>query len=431
MQKQNGRSAKTGNRLDIFRDSCYFYTVKRKQTQHREKNMSFFKETADRYESELLNSVVPFWEQHSIDSEYGGFLTCLERDGTVYDTNKYMWMQWREVYLFAVLYNSVFSQKRYLDYAVDGFNFLTHSGKKPDGNYHFSLDQAGNPVSTEVPDGAEIFSESFAAIACAELYRATGKNCYRDEALRCWKIYWSNVSKSEQKPAFPDGTPYKRFGHYMIALNVLQIMKTALQTDEFNKELEFAARMVFEFCNPEFGIIQEKIKADGSFDLSSPEGRLVNPGHALESMWFMMEYIRGSGRKPLLDRTLKLTVNTLRCGWDKELGGIVSFRDILGKPVLKDKYMQKTWWPQNEAATAALSAYEMSENEEFLEFFRKIDAFAWKYLRDTEYPEWFSCAEIDGKRAHTYKGSRWKGLFHLPRYLMKCAEICRRLEQGS
>ena len=90
--------------------------------------MSFFKETADRYESELLNSVVPFWEQHSIDSEYGGFLTCLERDGTVYDTNKYMWMQWREVYLFAVLYNSVFSQKRYLDYAVDGFNFLTHSG---------------------------------------------------------------------------------------------------------------------------------------------------------------------------------------------------------------------------------------------------------------------------------------------------------------
>ena len=95
--------------------------------------MSFFKETAERYESELLNSIIPFWEQHSIDSEYGGFLTCLERDGTVYDTNKYMWMQWREVYLFAVLYNSAFSQKRYLEYADNGFDFLTRSGKKPDG----------------------------------------------------------------------------------------------------------------------------------------------------------------------------------------------------------------------------------------------------------------------------------------------------------
>ena len=106
--------------------------------------MSFFKETADRYESELLNSIVPFWEQHSIDSEYGGFLTCLERDGTVYDTNKYMWMQWREVYLFAVLYNSAFSQKRYLEYADNGFDFLTRSGKKPDGSYYFSLNQAGS-----------------------------------------------------------------------------------------------------------------------------------------------------------------------------------------------------------------------------------------------------------------------------------------------
>lgn len=393
-----------------------------------EGNMSFFKETAERYESELLNSIIPFWEQHSIDSEYGGFLTCLERDGTVYDTNKYMWMQWREVYLFAVLYNSAFSQKRYLEYADNGFDFLTRSGKKPDGSYYFSLNQAGSPVSTEIPDGAEIFSESFVAIACAELYRATGKTCYRDEALQCWKIYWNNVGKSEQNPVLPGGTPYKRFGHYMIALNVLQIMKTALQTDEFNKELEFTARMVFEFCNPEFGIIQERTKADGSFDLNSPEGRLANPGHALESMWFMMEYIRSSGKKILLDRTLKLTVNTLRYGWDKEQGGIISFRDVLGKPLPEDRQMQKTWWPQNEAAIAALSAYEMSENEEFLEFFRKIDAFAWKYLRDTEYPEWFSCVAIDGKRVHTYKGSRWKGLFHLPRYLLKCAEICRRLE---
>ena len=46
-----------------------------------------------------------------------------------------MWMQWREVYLFAVLYNSAFSQKRYLEYADNGFDFLTRSGKKPDGSY--------------------------------------------------------------------------------------------------------------------------------------------------------------------------------------------------------------------------------------------------------------------------------------------------------
>ena len=46
---------------------------------------------------ELFGNVVPFWVEHSIDREHGGYLTCLERDGTPYDTFKQMWMQWREV----------------------------------------------------------------------------------------------------------------------------------------------------------------------------------------------------------------------------------------------------------------------------------------------------------------------------------------------
>ena len=391
--------------------------------------MSFFKDIADRYEAELLHSIIPFWERCSIDSEYGGFLTCLERDGSVSCTNKYMWMQWREVYLFATLYNSDFSQERYLKYAVDGFNFLTGTARKEDGGYHFALNRNGEPISYTAPPGVEIFSESFAAIASAELYRATGEERYREEALRCLEIYKNNVAASERKTLPEKGASYRIFGHYMIALNVLQIMKNALRSDAFNQDLEFTSHMVFEFCNPEFGFLQERMNADGSFDLSSGEGRLVNPGHSLESLWFMMEYIRDSGRTALLDRTLKLTVNTLRYGWDKEQGGILYYRDVLGGPVRKEGADQKAWWPQNEAAIASIYAYEMSGNEEFLEYFRKIDAFAWKYLRDAEFPEWFVSVDESGKPESTWKGTAWKGFFHLPRYLMKCAAVCRRLER--
>lgn len=389
---------------------------------------SFFQETATRYESELLHSIIPFWEKHSIDSRHGGFLTCLERDGHVYDTHKYMWMQWREVYLFATLFNSPFRKESYLRYAVDGFNFLTRYGKKSDGSYYFSLSRAGTPAAL-ASDGAEIFSESFGAIACAELYRATGESRYRDEACHCWDIYWNNVRNAERNPILPGGTAYRIFGHYMIALNVLQILKNALGTDAFDREQVFVADAVFSFRNPEYGIIQERCLADGSFDLESQDGRLTNPGHALESMWFMLEYIRSSGRSELLAPILTLTLNTLRYGWDSEDGGIVYYRDILGKPVVKNECMLKAWWPQNEAAIAALSAYEMSRNEEFLTFFRKIDTYAWNHLRDTEYPEWFAYAPVDGHQVHSYKGSRWKGFFHLPRCLLKCAEICRRLEK--
>ena len=46
-----------------------------------------FRQLAAQDKSELLDRVMPFWLQHSIDTQYGGYFTCLERDGTVFDTD--------------------------------------------------------------------------------------------------------------------------------------------------------------------------------------------------------------------------------------------------------------------------------------------------------------------------------------------------------
>ena len=54
-----------------------------------------------------MDSVLPFWLEHSQDKQYGGYFTCLERDGSVYDTDKFIWLQGREVWLFSMLYNKV------------------------------------------------------------------------------------------------------------------------------------------------------------------------------------------------------------------------------------------------------------------------------------------------------------------------------------
>ena len=63
---------------------------------------------------ELKENIIPFWMEHSIDTKCGGYLTCLERDGQPYDTEKQLWMQWREVYMFAALYNRLFPKDEYL-----------------------------------------------------------------------------------------------------------------------------------------------------------------------------------------------------------------------------------------------------------------------------------------------------------------------------
>lgn len=60
---------------------------------------------AEKYKKELLEQVVPFWLEHSQDHQYGGYFTCLLRDGKVFDTDKFIWLQGREVWLFSFLYN--------------------------------------------------------------------------------------------------------------------------------------------------------------------------------------------------------------------------------------------------------------------------------------------------------------------------------------
>ena len=63
------------------------------------------KELKQRYETTLFDSVMPFWLDHSLDKEHGGYFTCLDRDGAVYDTSKYVWLQGRQVWTLSRLYN--------------------------------------------------------------------------------------------------------------------------------------------------------------------------------------------------------------------------------------------------------------------------------------------------------------------------------------
>ena len=145
--------------------------------------MTDLNETISRYEKELLESTIPFWETSCIDKENGGFYNFIDRKGKVFDTEKYMWMQWRIVYMFATLFNSEYSRCRWLEYAQQGFDFLLRCGRRENGTYYFALDAEGHPTKSDC--GAfTIFSESFVAIACAELFKATGDDKYERSGFR-------------------------------------------------------------------------------------------------------------------------------------------------------------------------------------------------------------------------------------------------------
>ena len=93
-----------------------------------------FKKLANQYRDELLDNVLPFWLEHSQDIEFGGYFSCLDREGKVFDTDKFIWLQGREVWMFSMLYNKVEKRQEWLDCAVQGGEFLKKYGH--DGNYN-------------------------------------------------------------------------------------------------------------------------------------------------------------------------------------------------------------------------------------------------------------------------------------------------------
>jgi N-acylglucosamine 2-epimerase len=105
-----------------------------------------FKKLAEQYKSELLDSVLPFWLEKSQDKEFGGYFTCLDREGNVFDTDKFIWLQGREVWMFSMLYNKVEKRQEWLDAAIQGGEFLKKYGHDGNYNWYFSLTREGKPL---------------------------------------------------------------------------------------------------------------------------------------------------------------------------------------------------------------------------------------------------------------------------------------------
>lgn len=382
-----------------------------------------------RYKDELLNSIIPFWEQNCVDQKYGGYLTFLDRDGSVYNTEKYMWMQWRIVYEFATLAMSGIRAERkdrWLNIAEFGYNFLVKYGKNKHGQYYFALNREGQPIISPY----NIYSEAFATMGSAALYAATNEKRYRESALRSMDNYIKRLKnpKGEWEKSMPARTKRLSLGNYMILANLGLVLKENLGVIDFQDKIDEAADMVVNhFWHPELRILFENINQDFSFDMDSCDGRHLNPGHGLEACWFLLEYAVDSERNELIPKLCDMIKGQLSFGWDKKFGGIFYFMDALGKPHVELQWDMKLWWVHNEALIATLLGYSLTKDDKLLEWFTKVDKWTWKHFPDPEFGEWFGYLNRRGDPTHMLKGGKWKTFFHLPRCLLKCKDVLERM----
>ena len=118
------------------------------------------KEYVKLYRDALLEDVIPFWENYSIDTNDGGYFTCIDRYGEIYDGDKFMWLQGRQAWTFSMLFNKVEKKQEWLETAKHGIDFIKSHGMSEDGNFYFSTTKNGDPLIQPY----NIFSDCFAAM---------------------------------------------------------------------------------------------------------------------------------------------------------------------------------------------------------------------------------------------------------------------------
>ena len=377
------------------------------------------------YLAALRDDVIPFWVRHSPDRECGGYFTCLNRDGSVFDTEKFVWLQARQVWMFSKFFNALEPRPEFLETATLGARFLAHHGRDPKGDWYFALDRRGTPLVQPY----SIFSDCFAAMAFAEYGRASGEAWAADLAIQTFErilARWDNP-KGPYSKIVPGSRPTLSMTLPMIAINLAQELGAAIPDYPVQQVVrENVSLIMTKFVDRKARLIFENVAPDGTHP-DTFDGRLIDPGHGIECMWFVMSAAEEMGDAATIQLAADALEDQLAFGWDQQYGGLFYFLDALGKPPQQLEWDQKLWWVHGEALVACLLGWRLTKRESLARWYDRVHDYTWSHFPDPEYGEWYGYLNRRGEVLLPLKGGKWKGCFHVPRALLWCSGILDRI----
>lgn len=381
----------------------------------------YLEKWGNKYRDDLLTNILPFWLEKGIDKVNGGIYTCLDREGNLMDPTKSVWFQGRAGFIFAYAYNNIEKNPEYLKASKSCIDFIEKYCFDTDGRMYFEVTADGKPLRKR----RYVFSECFATIAMAEYSKATGEKEYAEKALKLFKdiLYFIDTPGLLEPKYLPE---QKAIGHSitMILINTAAIVRSVISDHVLDERIDTSIEMLKKyFLHPEYKALLEMVTPEGEV-IDTINGRVINPGHCIETAWFLLEEAKHRGwdagkGKEIKELALQILDWSWDWGWDEQYGGIINFRDCKGFPAQDYSQDMKFWWPQTEGIIAALYAYEATSDPKYLDMHEKVNEWAYDHLPDDEYPEWFGYLHRDGTVAQTAKGNIFKGPFHIPRMLVK------------
>ncbi|MBP7687132.1 MAG: AGE family epimerase/isomerase [Thermoflexales bacterium] len=381
------------------------------------------------YRAELLERTIPFWLKYGLDWAYGGICTCVSDEGEVLSGDKYVWSQLRAIWTFSALYNKIERKPEYLEAATHIFNFIQDCGRNDRGEWYFCLNENGQPLF----DGAtSIYCDGFAIYGFTEFARATGNQGAINLALQTYNNVQPRLARpgSYQTHPLPIPAGTKAHGISMIFASAFGELGEYLNDRAItDAALDHARQVMDVFRRPADRRLYEFVSLDDS-PVTSPPGRVVNPGHAIESMWFMLHLFQRENDQARIQQAIDTIRWHLQLGWDDDYGGLLLARDAEGS-FWEKKWDMKIWWPHTEALYALLLAYSISKEAWCLDWFKRMHDYTFSHFPVPEYGEWTQNLDRQGRRIKELVALPVKDPFHLARALIYSVGVLEQLAKSE
>src|SRR5512135_1842974 len=101
------------------------------------------------YEYDVFKDLFPFLDKYVVDHKLGGFMTNVDRDGTLLKTTKNTWYCGRGIWSYSFLYNNFKKKQRYLDIAEKSVRFIMKHPPEGDHLWAAEFTKEGEPIIVE------------------------------------------------------------------------------------------------------------------------------------------------------------------------------------------------------------------------------------------------------------------------------------------
>lgn len=409
------------------------------------------KEIYNFYLSQIQDDFLPYWDKF-YDYEDGGILNCINNFGDrKLSDNKFTWSQGRYLWILGKIYelnkDNIFEKvnnEELLRKMEGTYKFIIDYCIYDESKCCYLLDKQGNKLIDKRTGryDASIFADCFALIGMSQYVKVLNKY---DEAQKVMDLYKSIVKRIESKDFLTEPYPipegYRNHSIPMILINSTYEYIKMLETlgIDVKKEIEKTQSYVDDILNNFYdnGLIREFISTEENYKNRLLD-RHINPGHTLEDMWFIIEFLMDYGDlDKYIDKIILTSKKTFNIGWDTKYGGLLRFVDKDGgipkgnpgdsdfEKLIVDTHDMKLWWPHSEILYVFLLLFEITEDIEFLDLYNKSAQYVFDTFPNKEIGEWIQIRKRDGSPEEKLVALPVKDPFHIIRNFLKIIELYR------